>query len=83
MIEEHGWERKKAVLVMGTIIFVVGIACSLSNGGNGAGFSSLVKISLISWTSFLGHISFPLAACLPPSLWLGSWGSKQRPAKKH
>ncbi len=33
MIEEHGWERKKAVLIMGTIIFVVGIACSLSNGG--------------------------------------------------
>ncbi|NMA55512.1 MAG: sodium-dependent transporter [Firmicutes bacterium] len=32
MIEEYGWTRNKAVLIMGTIIFVVGIGASLSQG---------------------------------------------------
>ena len=32
MIEEHGWTRKRAALTLGTIIFIVGIFASLSNG---------------------------------------------------
>jgi NSS family neurotransmitter:Na+ symporter len=32
MMEEHGWTRNKAVLIMGSIIFLVGVVASLSNG---------------------------------------------------
>ena len=75
MIEEHGWERKKAVLVMGTIIFVVGIACSLSNGV-WSGFLIAGK-NFFDFMDFVsGNIFLPVSGMLTAIFVAWVWGSK-------
>ncbi|HHT70035.1 MAG TPA: sodium-dependent transporter [Firmicutes bacterium] len=75
MIEEHGWERKKAVLIMGTIIFVVGIACSLSNGV-WSGFLIAGK-NFFDFMDFVsGNIFLPVSGMLTAIFVAWVWGSK-------
>ncbi|HHT70036.1 MAG TPA: sodium-dependent transporter [Firmicutes bacterium] len=75
MMEEHGWERKKATITMGGLIFVVGIACSLSNG-IWSGFIVLDRniFDLLDFIS--GNVLLPISGMLTAIFVAWVWGSK-------
>lgn len=75
MIEEHAWERKKATLIMGAIIFTVGIAASLSNG-IWSGFTLAGKnfFDFLDYVS--GNILLPVSGMLTAIFVAWVWGSK-------
>lgn len=75
MVEEHGWERKRAILIMGAIMFTVGIGASLSQGiwGNFliAGKNFFDLLDYIS-----SNILLPLSGMLTAIFVAWVWGSK-------
>jgi len=75
MIEEHAWERRKATVIMGSVIFTVGIAASLSNG-IWSGFVVAGKnfFDLLDFIS--GNILLPVSGMLTAIFVAWVWGSK-------
>lgn len=75
MTEEHSWERKKATIVMGSIIFMVGIAASLSNGiWSGFVVAGRNFFDLLDFVS--GNILLPVSGMLTAIFVGWIWGSK-------
>ena len=63
MIEEHQWDRRRASITIGSIIFVVGIAASLSMGPwSGFKVGGMVLFDLLDWVS--SNVLLTLGACL-------------------
>jgi NSS family neurotransmitter:Na+ symporter len=76
MIDQKGWSRKKATLVFGSLITIVGVFCSLSMGGG---------INLTSWMDktffdFMDELSskymLPFGGLLTAVFVLKEWGIK-------
>lgn len=76
MVEERGWERKKATLVMGGIIFSVGVLASLSNGVlSGISFFGNNFFDFLDKTS--GNILLPISGLLTSLFIAWIWGSNK------
>lgn len=74
MMEEHGWERHKATLIMGGLIFCVGIFASLSNGVlSGFKVGGLVLFDLLDYVS--GNLLLPISGMLTAIFIAWIWGS--------
>ena len=52
-IDQKGWSREKATVLFGSIIIVVGLFCSLSNGG----FTDFKYVFGISFMDFMDYLS--------------------------
>ncbi|HHV07445.1 MAG TPA: sodium-dependent transporter [Firmicutes bacterium] len=74
MIEEHGWERRRATVIMGSIIFAVGIFASLSNGVlSGFKIGGMVLFDLLDYIS--GNWLLPISGLLTAIFVAWVWGS--------
>jgi NSS family neurotransmitter:Na+ symporter len=76
MIDQRSWSRKKATLIFGSLITIVGVFCSLSMGGG---------INLTSWMDktffdFMDELSskymLPIGGLLTAIFVLKEWGVK-------
>lgn len=75
MVEEHGWERKRAIIIMGSIMFVVGIAASLSQGvWSGFTVGGKVFFDLLDYIS--SNILLPSSGMLTAIFVAWVWGTK-------
>jgi len=73
-IDQKGWTRKKATTIFGTVITVVGIFCSLSNGS----FNDFNAVFGISFMDFMDYLSskymLPIGGMLTAIFILKKWG---------
>ncbi|MEA4883324.1 MAG: sodium-dependent transporter [Clostridia bacterium] len=75
LIEEHGWDRKRATLVSGTVSFVVGCLASLAMGPlSGFTIKGLNFFGQLDWVS--ATILQPLCGILTAILVSWIWGSR-------
>lgn len=75
MMEEHGWTRNKAVLIMGSIIFLVGVVASLSNGAwSHISFFGDNFFDFLDNTS--GNILLPVSGLVTSIFIAWVWGSE-------
>ncbi|HDS05525.1 MAG TPA: sodium-dependent transporter [Deltaproteobacteria bacterium] len=78
LIDEKGWERKKAAILMGLVIFVVGIPASLGYSVfGGFSFPGLKTDLLDTYDWFANSIFLPLGGLLS-AIFVGYvWGAKK------
>ena len=78
LIDEKGWERKKAAILMGLVIFVVGIPASLGYSVfSGFSFPGLNTDLLDTYDWFTNSIFLPLGGLLS-AIFVGYiWGTKK------
>ncbi|MFY9217077.1 MAG: sodium-dependent transporter [Tepidanaerobacteraceae bacterium] len=75
MIEEHGWSREKAALIIGGIIFIVGCFASLSMGPlSGFKIGGLVFFDQLDWVS--NNLLLPIGGMLTALFISWIWGTK-------
>jgi len=76
-IDQKGWSRKKATVIFGTVITLVGVFCSLSNGE----FNDFNTVFGISFMDFMDHLStkymLPIGGMLTAIFILKKWGLKE------
>ncbi|MGI5859464.1 MAG: sodium-dependent transporter [Tepidanaerobacteraceae bacterium] len=75
MIEEHNWNRKKASLTIGGVIFIVGVFASLSMGPlSGFKIADLVFFDQLDWVS--NNLLLPLGGMLTALFISWLWGTQ-------
>ena len=75
MMEEHNWKRQQAALVIGGIIFVVGIFASLSMGPlSGFKIAGLVFFDQLDWVS--NNLLLPLGGMFTSLFIAWIWGTQ-------
>ncbi|MGI6604399.1 MAG: sodium-dependent transporter [bacterium] len=75
MMEEHGWQRKKATVVLGSIMFVIGIGASLSMGvWSGFQIAGKVFFDQLDW--FANNVLLPLGGMFTALFVAWIWGVK-------
>lgn len=75
MMEEHGWERKRATVILGSIMFVIGIAASLSLGvWSGFKIGGKVFFDQLDWVA--NSILLPLGGMFTAIVVAWVWGTK-------
>lgn len=75
MMEEHGWERKRATVVLGSIMFVIGIGASLSLGvWSGFQIAGKVFFDQLDWVA--NNLLLPLGGMFTAIVVAWVWGTK-------
>ncbi len=75
MIEEHGWNRKRASITIGGVIFIVGTFASLSMGPlSGFKIADLVFFDQLDWVS--NNLLLPLGGMLTALFISWLWGTQ-------
>jgi len=73
-IDQQGWSRKKATLLFGGIITVVGVFCSLSLGG-GINITGFLGMSFFDFMDYLSSkYMLPIGGMLTAIFVLKKWG---------
>jgi NSS family neurotransmitter:Na+ symporter len=75
MMEEHGWQRKRATVVLGSIMFVIGIGASLSMGvWSGFQIAGKVFFDQLDWVA--NNLLLPLGGMFTAIVVTWIWGTK-------
>lgn len=76
-VDEHGWKRRKATIILGLVAFLLGIPSSLANGPVLSGMTFIKGMNFFDSMSFFAEsLLLPLSAFLL-SLFVGwVWGTK-------
>jgi NSS family neurotransmitter:Na+ symporter len=75
MMEEHGWERKRATVILGSIMFVIGIGASLSMGvWSSFKIAGLVFFDQLDWVA--NNLLLPLGGMFTAIVVAWVWGTK-------